>query len=153
MKTDICTSIEQSRKLMKLGVDPSTADMYWACRYDRIRNKSIEWPVVRRRLPDGDYLPLLSQDIPCWSLPALLKIMPDTIRVREEYYTFSLVKSVIEYIGHDGNALYSAGGESFVDAAVKMLELISGEQSRYYVGVDIGEGKDWSPESIESENK
>lgn len=26
-------------------------------------------------------------------------------------------------------------------------------ESRYYVGVDIGEGKDWSPESIESENK
>ena len=26
-------------------------------------------------------------------------------------------------------------------------------ESRYYVGVDIGEGKDWSSESIESENK
>ena len=36
-------------------------------------------------------------------------------------------------------------GDSYIDMNVI--------ESRYYVGVDIGEGKDWSPESIESENR
>lgn len=29
MDTKICTSIEQSKKLLSLGLDPSTADMGW----------------------------------------------------------------------------------------------------------------------------
>ena len=62
--------------------------------------------------------------VPCWSLAALLELLPDVIKVEEECYTFSLIKNVIEYVGHDGNILYSAGGESLVDAAVKMFELI-----------------------------
>lgn len=29
MNTKICTSIEQSKKLVELGIDINTADMYW----------------------------------------------------------------------------------------------------------------------------
>ena len=69
------------------------------------------------------------EDLPAWSLTALLELMPDIIKVEEECYTFSLIKNVIEYVGHDGNILYSTGGESFVDAAVKMFELIDNDKN------------------------
>lgn len=124
MNTSVCTSMEQSRKLTEIGIDQDTADMYWACRYDSVRKKHFAWPVVRRKLQDGGYLPILSQDLPCWSLNVLLKLLPDIIRVGEDYYTFSLTKDVIEYIGPNGDVLYSTGGESFVDAAVEMFVLI-----------------------------
>lgn len=63
----ICTSQEQSQKLIELGIDVNTADMYYPNRVG-IDNYAlpIEWK---------NGLPLLSQEIPAWSLTALLKLM------------------------------------------------------------------------------
>ena len=119
MSTKICTSIDQSKKLLSLGLDPSTADMGWNIFVDgTIRLLPIDdWDLSK----DGSNNVKLCY---AWSLAALLELMPDIIKVEEECYTFSLTKNVIEYVRHDGNILYSAGGESLVDAAVKMFELI-----------------------------
>ena len=127
MSTDICTSIEQSKKLLSLGLDPSTADMWYSyygnSKYNpTIAYKGQQWFLCQIRNS-------LHDDIPCWSLTALLKLLPDIIKIKEECYTFSLIKNVIEYVGHDGSILYSTGGESFVDAAVKMFELIDNDKN------------------------
>lgn len=119
MNTKICTSIEQSKKLLELGLDPSTADMMWGYFYNG-ENQCV--PQIRPFLDMRGEIP--KGYVPAWSLAALLGLMPDVIKVEEECYTFSLIKNVIEYVRHDGNILYSTGGESFVDAAVKMFELI-----------------------------
>lgn len=63
----ICTSIEQSEKLLSLGLDQSTADMYW---YKFDKNKDKEWTAAIR------YEHLYDGEIPCWSLAALLELMP-----------------------------------------------------------------------------
>lgn len=136
MSTKICTSIEQSKKLLSLGLDPSTADMYYKYvlpKSDKLHHvpnvgeptNALSWYNKGYTL-DGRKEPLELKDfcVPCWSLAALLGLMPDIIKIEEECYTFSLIKNVIEYVGHDGNILYSTGGESFVDAAVKMFELM-----------------------------
>lgn len=127
MSTDICTSIEQSKKLLSLGIDPSTADMWYSyygnSKYNpTVAYKGQQWFLCQIRNS-------LHDDIPCWSLTALLKLLPDIIKVKEECYTFSLIKNVIEYVGHDGSTLYSTGGKSFVDAAVKMFELIDNDEN------------------------
>lgn len=64
----ICTDINQSKKLIELGIDVNTADMYYPNRVG-IDNYalSIEWK---------NGLPLLSQEIPTWSLSALIGLMP-----------------------------------------------------------------------------
>lgn len=41
MEQVICTSIEQSKKLMDAGIDPHTADMTW--HHNETRIKSMEW--------------------------------------------------------------------------------------------------------------
>lgn len=69
----ICTSLEQSKKLVELGIDVSTADMYWK---NGISDKYIQCftPFVCDEYQseiDFDY------DIPCWSLAALLDILPE----------------------------------------------------------------------------
>ncbi len=127
MSTDICTSLEQSKKLLSLGLDPSTADMWYSyygnSKYNpTVAYKGQQWFLCQIRNS-------LHDDIPCWSLTALLKLLPDIIKVKEECYTFSLIKNVIEYVGHDGSILYSTGGESFIDAAVKMFELIDNDKN------------------------
>lgn len=57
------TSIEQSKKLLELGLSPESADMVYV---------------------DGDYLAIIdgtleANDIPCWSVGALIHILPDRI--------------------------------------------------------------------------
>ena len=66
MEYKITTSIEQSKKLIELGIDRNTSDMFYYCGEDlRIGGHKAQ---------DDDY------DIPAWSLTALLEMLPnDTI--------------------------------------------------------------------------
>ena len=61
----ICTSQEQSQKLMELGIDVNTADMYYDVNSYGIQGK-----------PEVAVGKVWSKDIPAWSLTALLKLMP-----------------------------------------------------------------------------
>ena len=65
------TSIEQSKKLLELGLSPESADMFYAKRWDE--------PVI---ISDNyDNTPCYDEsdntDIPCWSVGALLEVMPE----------------------------------------------------------------------------
>lgn len=63
MEYKIATSVEQSKKLIELGIDKNTSDMYYWCGED-LR-------IGGRKAQDDDY------DIPAWSLTALLEILPE----------------------------------------------------------------------------
>lgn len=66
MEHKIATSVEQSKKLLELGIDKNTSDMYYWCGED-LR-------IGGRKAQDDDY------DVPAWSLTALLEMLPnDTI--------------------------------------------------------------------------
>ena len=58
----ICTTIEQSKKLLELGIDRKTSDMYYWCGSD-LR-------IGGYRAQDEEL------DIPAWSFSALLGLMP-----------------------------------------------------------------------------
>ena len=60
----ICTSIEQSKKLIELGIDANTADMYWWYSGKRYYVESMD---------DNDFNK--KSDIPTWSLSALMELM------------------------------------------------------------------------------
>ena len=61
----ISTTIEQSKELVRLGLDPKTADMVWMC------NKwlySIKYNILNREQ-------FSEQDTLAWSLSALLEVI------------------------------------------------------------------------------
>ena len=60
----ICTTIEQSQKLIELGIDVNTADMYWWY------SGKIHYVEA---MDDGDFNK--ESDIPAWSLSALLELL------------------------------------------------------------------------------
>lgn len=72
----ICTSIEQSKKLIELGIDVNTADL-------TVTNYPLQdgsrFDFICCKLPN-DMFPSItdgkSEKIPAWSLSALLKILP-----------------------------------------------------------------------------
>ena len=65
--SQICTSIDQSRRLLELGLKKETADMRW----ERISEKYAYYPSTKT--------PYASSDIPAWSLGRLVEMMPNTI--------------------------------------------------------------------------
>lgn len=65
----ICTDIHQSKKLIELGIDTNTADMYWWATSLRYYIEAMD---------DGDFNEAEGH-IPAWSLTALLELMPKSI--------------------------------------------------------------------------
>lgn len=64
----ICTTVEQSKKLIKLGIDVSTADMHY------------QWySETESALHVGKGSKKLNADCPAWSLSALLGLIPSVI--------------------------------------------------------------------------
>lgn len=82
-KSQICTTIEQSKKLLELGLKKETADM---C-FFRSTDEDVENPYTRLVVDDYILNSLESDDnIPAWSLHRLLSIMPTTFKYYNEEY-------------------------------------------------------------------
>ena len=67
----ICTTIEQSKKLIELGIDRKTSDIYYWCGEELI--------VGGYKVQNEDY------DVPAWSLPALMDLLDDAAGLAKEY--------------------------------------------------------------------
>jgi hypothetical protein len=79
--SNIATTIEQSKHLLELGLDPKTADMFW------MDTNSVK-PCLKL-MDDGifnhrNYLVRFpNSSLPAWSLSALLEVMPKPDLYRE----------------------------------------------------------------------
>lgn len=73
----IATNIQQSKRLLELGLSPDSADMWWS-------NRFVYWsstPMIGVA-PEQNQLYTFKwceMDIPAWSLSALLEVMPAMI--------------------------------------------------------------------------
>ena len=128
----ICTSIEQSRKLIELGIDIKTSDMYYWC------GEELRIYVGGYKAQNKEY------DIPAWSLSALMSLLPSIFKVKGEYSEttcykidirrYALTKDVDIYQIAYGNYRFNDDGsfswsdmintgqrEELIDAAVEML--------------------------------
>ena len=103
------TDINQSKKLAEI-LSNKTSDMYYWCGED-IRFGGY-------KAQDKDY------DVPCWSLAALINILPDRVVIDGHRWGLSLGKKRISYMGHmtfDGQLHISVEGDNLLDACVKMI--------------------------------
>lgn len=82
------TTIEQSRKLLELGLNPETADMFWQSNLngsdrqyllDIGKEEYFDIEINSEHCSIGNY------DIPAWSLDTLLELMPDEISTGKEW--------------------------------------------------------------------
>lgn len=97
----ICTSQEQSKKLVELGIDVNTADMYYDCNSYGIQSK-----------PEVAVGTVWSKDIPAWSLTALIGLIPK----------FSLEKDISNNAGYQLHYNYNTVYyDEPVDAAFEMI--------------------------------
>ncbi len=107
----ICTSLEQSKKLIELGIDVNTADMYYDVNSYGIQGK-----------PEVAVGTVWEKDIPAWSLTSLLELMPERIKIGDEL-SFCLTSKKSSTGFSFG---YNLNGSTFVkdnpiDAAFEMV--------------------------------
>lgn len=65
------TTLEQSKKLVKLGLNPDTADMFYS-RRPTGKSEYSEFPDFKL---EGRLEVFTKVDLPCWSLGALLNVL------------------------------------------------------------------------------
>lgn len=92
--TQICTTIEQSKRLLELGLDADTSDMCWLAK--KLWGDDVE-------IPEEDRSYILSTDkddsfcsrydvdcVPSWSLHRLIAMLP--LEIEDDYSTESFLK-------------------------------------------------------------
>ena len=119
----ICTSIEQSKKLVELGINTKTADMYWW-----YFGKSSGKRYYVGTMDDDDFNEKL--DVPTWSLSALLGLMPFHIIENNNRFGFYQVKGFNKqgetyrfgYKTNDNSFLFETSWHNnVIDAAFEMI--------------------------------
>lgn len=119
----ICTSMEQSKKLIELGIDINTADMHYSTWTILNEGEYILSP------NQGETIEELQEDygnqvIPAWSLSALLELMP-TDDKKDEYYVDIESHSDYHIVSYrncwDGCIHSEYSEESLLDAAFEMV--------------------------------
>ena len=116
----ICTSIEQSKRLIELGIDINSSDMVYHKNLDGTYNL---------RVVDN----VLEYDIPAWSLSALLELMPSYLfefergidlnlypSINRKVWLCSYMPNVIENMKTD-KFKQITHADSLVDAAFDMI--------------------------------
>lgn len=111
-----CTDLAQSKKLIELGIDINTADMVWT--YDFTVNDINGLNVISNNFK------IEENDIPSWSLSALLELIPDKISINNESYYLSFDKKSVAFRGPvtwDGQKSTSFEMDNILDAAFEMV--------------------------------
>lgn len=123
------TSLEQSKKLIEVGLDPNTADMHiidWRIEKEGYFNTSLcysKWDAEHVR----GYLP-------CWSLGALIGLLPKTIEIKKPknlYFPEILPSNnCVAYTALNGNKeyvflkLFATGVESDATLIDNMVSMV-----------------------------
>lgn len=104
----ICTTIDQSKKLLELGINAETADMWWNIGIGGYSNPSC--------------VPVSDVDIPAWSLTALLELIPESINdYTDNFSQLEITKKSISYVYADGRLRIGYLESNLLDAAFKMI--------------------------------
>lgn len=125
-----CTSIEQSKRLLELGLNPDTADMHYTVVGDLSASSYTEGLVNAGSIAKAWHKnpeELKAKVVPAWSLSALLNLTPDIIgdyvlrldKVDGDYYIWydEIGKGWSDDMPHPSS-------DNFIDVAYKNLVLL-----------------------------
>lgn len=126
------TSIDQSKKLAEI-LPLESADGFWKY-HDKWCSEGDEWegyedypraePYLEYTRKENEWKEDKS-DIPCWSLAALLVVLPRFIEFKGDKYYLRFMKEYVEYANDEvsitGRCLHTTGNDNLVDACVEMI--------------------------------
>lgn len=121
--SQICTTREQSERLLALGIKKETADMAYLW-YGRAEDDS---PLLMDK-PSLVYKGIMTtHDLPAWSLARLVEMMPTMIERHNQLWELSINGDGVIYFRKDTTALIEAIANNVYDNMISCIEwLIKG---------------------------
>ena len=115
------TTVEQSKTLLDLGLQPESADMCWGIDAETLRYNNTPYPLPWKDYTAKEYY------MPCWSTEALIELIPKTLVGSLTFQIFHNAAQHTYTVGHQmiwkekKTFLYWHKEESLFDAAYKHL--------------------------------
>ena len=110
------TNLEQSKKLAKF-LPLESADMRFCFSHTLGGRITGHYPMIGREPSSGT--------IPCWSLAALINVLPKSIKFKDNKYYLRFMKDYVEYANDTfsitGRCLHTIGNNNLVDACYEMI--------------------------------
>lgn len=112
--SQICTTREQSERLIALGLKKETADMchFWHWESDDYSRLCASWEFAHRS----------NKDIPAWSLHRLIEMMPTLIYRRERQYWIDINNDGVCYSTNGGFACVEYIADNLYDNIFYCIE-------------------------------
>ena len=112
-----CTDIKQSKKLVKI-LPIESADFHFSA------NQSPQGYLEKPIWGNPEYANYNA--LPCWSLAALVDVLPRFIEFNGDKYYLRFMKEYVEYANDElfiitGRCLHTIGNDNLVDACVEMI--------------------------------
>jgi hypothetical protein len=127
----ICTDIEQSKKLIELGIDINTADLTVV---DLPIQNGDRFKFISSKLPNDTFSSITdgkSEKIPVWSLSALLNLLPSEFTEVGKYSTTTYKIDIRKYKFTDDVDLYQIAYGSIkfdVDGQHSFKDMVNTDQ-------------------------
>lgn len=125
--TQICTTIEQSKRLLELGLDADTSDMCWLAK--KLWGDDVEIPEEER-----SYFPSMGKDdsfcgrydvdcVPAWSLHRLIAMLPDFFSNLGRQFNFKMDKCFLRYCtARNDEYIYFQQKDTLYDNIIDCIE-------------------------------
>ena len=114
----ICTTIEQSERLLALGLKEETADMKYPCTREYYGGVLTEGTSILPIIIDTEDDDITEYDTPAWSLGRLIEIMP--LDVFD--YCFTLIKNYPNGYSVEYDDSYYCYKENIYDTIIEEIE-------------------------------
>lgn len=133
------TDLEQSKKLAEI-LPLESADMHYVRKTHDFRGNPVDgkWSYPEYGNPNSKHANYIVQNfesyekIPCWSLAALINVLPISVKFKDDEYYLRFMKDYVEYANDEvsltGVFLHTTGNNNLVDACVEMIEFLHKEK-------------------------
>jgi len=114
------TSLEKSKRLFDLGLDPNTADMCWGIDSETSHYNNSPYPCAWSGYTAKEFY------IPCWSVDALIKLLPRSIvdNDSKQFYIRHSDFDHIEYLSGYWNGHYHHKGFSEFAVSQPLIDVL-----------------------------
>ena len=121
--SQICTTKEQSERLLALGLKKETADCIWCEVRTLSKDNPIQWHLLPEYIDKYD-----EKHIPAWSLDRLIEMMPSFIDIGGFAYMLKIIQGKLFSYHSDiaGHALLYGKGSVYESAIYTIECLIKG---------------------------
>ena len=106
------TTLEEAKQLVEAGLNPDTADMYWAPDAGTV----VPTPYITKT-DNETLIPAYKGAVPCWSLGALIQLLPRT--VEQEYNLYVNSELWVMYRSPFSKNIKAVGSNPFLIENVK----------------------------------